>query len=138
LDKGEEGMANYQTISRRTFIRKMGIAGIFVVAGTLPTKASANVPAVSLDAVDLGDKEFEITVKVFHAGNNIFHHVNKVGLFADDKEIKTWNYSWNQRPESENFSLKTSVKVMTKTRYSAVANCNLHGENENKGTIELS
>ena len=138
FDKGEGYMTNYSKISRRSFIKKTGAVGLFLVVGTLPTPARANVPAVSLDAMDVGNREFEITVKVFHRGNNLFHHVNRVGLFTDGEEIKAWNYSWNQRPESENFSVKARVKAMRKTAYSAVAHCNLHGENKDKGTIQLS
>jgi desulfoferrodoxin (superoxide reductase-like protein) len=138
FDKEGEGMGHYDRISRRSFIKKLGSVGLLVAAGTVPTPAYANVPAVSLDARDLGDMESEITVKVFHKGNNLFHHVDRVGLFADGEEIKVWNYSWRQRPESENFSVKLRVRVTRKTLYSAVANCNLHGENKDRGTIQLS
>jgi desulfoferrodoxin (superoxide reductase-like protein) len=138
LDKGGKDMPHYHKISRRSFIKKMGAVGLFAAIGSFPTEARANVPTVSLDTTDLGDKNFEVTVKVFHKGNNLFHYVDRVTLFADGEEIKAWDYSWNKRPESENFSVQTRVRVTRKTLYSAVANCNLHGENKDKGVLQLS
>jgi desulfoferrodoxin (superoxide reductase-like protein) len=92
----------------------------------------------TLVARNLGDMESEITVKDFHKGNKLFHHVNKIGLFVDGEEIKTWSCSWLRLPESENFSVKASIKATKKTAYSAATNCNLHGENTDRGSILFS
>ena len=129
---------NCHRISRRCFVRRLATVGIFFAIGGLPKPALANVPTVAIDATKLEGNEFEVTVNIFHKGNNIFHYVNRVVLFADGEEVKVWKYSWRRRPESENFSVKTKVSVTQKTVLSLVANCNLHGENKDKGRLVLS
>ena len=129
---------NCHRISRRCFVRRLATVGIFFAIGGLPKPALANVPIVAIDATKLEGNEFEVTVNVFHKGNNIFHYVDRVVLFADGEEVKVWKYSRRRRPESENFSVKTKVSVTQETVLSSVANCNLHGENKDKGRLILS
>ena len=86
-------------------MRRLATVGIFFAIGGLPKPALANVPTVAIDAIKLEGNEFEVTVNIFHKGNNIFHYVDKVVLFADGEEVKVWKYSWRRRPESENFSV---------------------------------
>jgi len=116
----------------------LATVGIFFAIGGLPKPALANVPIVAIDATKLEGNEFEVTVNIFHKGNNIFHYVDRVVLFADGEEVKVWKYSRRRRPESENFSVKTKVSVTQETVLSSVANCNLHGENKDKGRLILS
>ena len=118
-------------------MRRLATVGIFFAIGGLPKPALANVPIVAIDATKLEGNEFEVTVNIFHKGNNIFHYVDKVVLFADGEEVKVWKYSRRRRPESENFSVKTKVSVTQETVLSSVANCNLHGENKDKGELKL-
>jgi len=129
---------DHQEISRRRFVTQLATMGVLFAIGGLPKPALANVPTVAIDATKLEGNEFEVTVNIFHKGNNIFHYVDKVVLFADGEEVKVWKYSWRKRPESENFSVKTRVSVTQKTVLSSVANCNLHGENKDKGRLVLS
>ena len=129
---------NCHRISRRCFVRRLATVGAFFAIGGLPKPALANVPTVAIDATKLEGNEFEVTVNIFHKGNNIFHYVDRVVLFADGEEVKVWRYSWRRRPESENFSVKTKVSVTQETVLSSVANCNLHGENKDKGRLVLS
>ena len=129
---------NCHRISRRCFVRRLATVGIFFAIGGLPKPALANVPIVAIDATKLEGNEFEVTVNIFHKGNNIFHYVDRVVLFADGEEVKVWKYSRRRRPESENFSVKTKVSVTQETVLSSVANCNLHGENKDKGRLVLS
>jgi len=129
---------DHQEISRRRFVTQLATMGVFFAIGGLPKPALANVPTVAIDATKAEGNEFEVTVNIFHKGNNIFHYVDKVVLFADGEEVKVWKYSWRKRPESENFSVKTRVSVTQKTVLSSVANCNLHGENKDKGRLVLS
>ena len=119
-------------------MRRLATVGIFFAIGGLPKPALANVPIVAIDATKLEGNEFEVTVNIFHKGNNIFHYVDRVVLFADGEEVKVWKYSRRRRPESENFSVKTKVSVTQETVLSSVANCNLHGENKDKGRLVLS
>ena len=119
-------------------MRRLATVGIFFAIGGLPKPALANVPIVAIDATKLEGNEFEVTVNIFHKGNNIFHYVDRVVLFADGEEVKVWKYSRRRRPESENFSVKTKVSVTQETVLSSVANCNLHGENKDKGRLILS
>jgi desulfoferrodoxin (superoxide reductase-like protein) len=125
-------------ITRRGFLGQLATMGVFFVIGSSPKAALANIPTVALDGRKLNGNEFEVTVQVFHKGNSMFHYVNQVVLYADGEEAKAWNYSWNKRPESENFSVKAKLGVTQKTVFSAMANCNLHGENKDKGNILLS
>ena len=129
---------NCHRISRRCFVRRLATVGIFFAIGGLPKPALANVPTVAIDATKLEGNEFEVTVNIFHKGNNIFHYVDRVVLFADGEEVKVWKYSRRRRPESEKFSVKTKVSVTQETVLSSVANCNLHGENKDKGRLVLS
>ena len=129
---------NCHRISRRCFVRQLATVGVFFAIGGLPRPAFANVPTVAIDATKLEGNEFEVTVNIFHKGNNFFHYVDRVVLFADGEEVKVWRYSWRRRPESENFSVKTKVSVTQETVLSSVANCNLHGENKDKGRLVLS
>lgn len=119
-------------------MRRLATVGIFFAIGGLPKPALANVPTVAIDATKLEGNEFEVTVNIFHKGNNIFHYVDRVVLFADGEEVKVWKYSRRRRPESKNFSVKTKVSVTQETVLSSVANCNLHGENKDKGRLILS
>ncbi|GAI23776.1 unnamed protein product [marine sediment metagenome] len=119
-------------------MRRLATVGIFFAIGGLPKPALANVPTVAIDATKLEGNEFEVTVNIFHKGNNFFHYVDRVVLFADGEEVKVWKYSRRRRPESENFSVKTKVSVTQETVLSSVANCNLHGENKDKGRLILS
>ena len=119
-------------------MRRLATVGIFFAIGGLPKPALANVSIVAIDATKLEGNEFEVTVNIFHKGNNIFHYVDRVVLFADGEEVKVWKYSRRRRPESENFSVKTKVSVTQETVLSSVANCNLHGENKDKGRLVLS
>ena len=109
-----------------------------LATGGLARPALANVPTIALDTTKLEGNEFEVTVNIFHKGNNLFHYVNKVVLFADGEEVKMWKYAWRRRPESANFSVKTKVSVTQETVFSLVANCNLHGENKDNGRLVLS
>jgi desulfoferrodoxin (superoxide reductase-like protein) len=116
----------------------LATVGAFFAIGGLAKPALANVPTVAIDATKLEGNEFEVTVNIFHKGNNFFHYVDRVVLFADGEEVKVWKYSRRRRPESENFSVKTKVSVPQETVLSSVANCNLHGENKDKGRLILS
>ena len=117
---------------------QLATVGVFFAIGGLAKPALANVPTVAIDATKLEGNEFEVTVNIFHKGNNFFHYVDRVVLFADGEEVKVWKYSRRRRPESENFSVKTEVSVTQETVLSSVANCNLHGENKDKGRLVLS
>jgi len=119
-------------------VSQLATLGVFFAMGGLAKPALANVPTVAIDATKLEGNEFEVTVNIFHKGNNFFHYVDRVVLFADGEEVKVWKYSRRRRPESENFSVKTKVSVTQETVLSSVANCNLHGENKDKGRLILS
>lgn len=129
---------NSHKITRRSFLGQVATMAVFFVIESLPKAALANVPTVALDGRKLNGNEFEVTVNVFHKGNSMFHYIDQVVLYADGEEAKVWKYAWNRRPESENFSVKAKLSVTQKTVFSAMANCNLHGKNKDKGRLELS
>lgn len=125
-------------ISRRDFVSRLAIISISLVMGSCPKTVLADIPAVALHATRIDGDEFEVTINVFHNGNTALHYVKKVVLFADGEEVKVWKYSWRKRPEAENFSVKTKVIVTKEIALSAVASCNQHGENEDRGRLILS
>jgi len=129
---------NSHRFTRRGFFGQLAAMGVFFAIGGLPKAALANVPTVALDGRKLSGNEFEVTVHVFHKGNSVFHYVDQVVLYAEGEEAEVWKYAWNKRPESENFSVKAKLSVTQKTVFSAMANCNLHGPNKDKGRLELS
>ena len=92
---------NCHRISRRCFVRRLATVGIFFAIGGLPKPALANVPTVAIDATKLEVNEFEVTVNIFHKGNNFFHYVDRVVLFADGEEVITLKYTLLFQPTSE-------------------------------------
>ena len=124
-------------MKRRTFIRGFFASACFFVLK--PASALANVPSVRLEAKKAESPgDYVITVHVTHRGNSALHHINRVVLFRDGTETQRWEYSFSSRPPSENFSVTHTVKVQKETIFSAAANCNLHGENQDKGEIKVA
>ena len=99
----------------------------FFIAFTTDTMADKS--AVTIEGPDAAAKGSEITIRinVTHDGNNFFHYTDKVWVQANGEEIARWNFSWNDRPESERFSKEIKVMITDTTEITAQANCNIHG-----------
>jgi len=113
----------------------MGVA--LLVSTIVVTPVFANKAAVSIDAPVAVPQGTEITIKlnVTHHGNNWFHHVNWVYLKVNGEEVKRWEFSWKNRPESGNFTRTFTYNVVAPIKVTAEANCNLHGS---QGPASLS
>ena len=98
---------------------------VLLVAGPV----YANKSSVTIDAPESAAKGSEITIKVnvSHKGNGRFHHTDFVYIKINGKEIKRWEFTASERPESENFSMEIKYRVEEKIEIIAEANCNLHG-----------
>jgi desulfoferrodoxin (superoxide reductase-like protein) len=124
-------------VNRRAFLTGVLSSPFFFFLK--PSVSWANIPSVRLEAKGAGTGgQTEIIVHVAHKGNSVFHHVDRVKLLADGQEINRWEYSWSHLPPSENFSVAYGVDIKKETTFSALANCNLHGENTDPGDLKVS
>lgn len=124
-------------VNRRAFL--MGFLSSPFFFFLKPSISWANIPSVRLEAKRAGTGgQTEIVVHVAHKGNSLIHHVDRVALFADGQEIKQWKYSWSDLPPSENFSVAYVDDLKKEATFSALTNCNLHGENSDRGDLKVS
>ena len=91
--------------------------------------AFANKSSVTIDTPDSAKKGEIITIKitVSHSANNFFHYTDWVYVKVNGKEIARWDFSANDRPETEVFTKEVSFKVENPITIVAEANCNVHG-----------
>ena len=99
------------------------------LSGLLTMPAMANKSSLRIEAPAVVSPGTTITIQlhVSHNGNNYFHYTNWVRVAVNGSEIKRWEFSRGDRPESENFTLTIPYKVTTPIEIVAEANCNLHG-----------
>lgn len=107
---------------------------IFLAYGLLllfffPGLALANKSKVSIEAPAEASPGSTITIKlnVTHKGNSGLHHTNWVSLKINGTEVKRWEYTRKERPESADFSLSYTYKFEAPIEIIAQANCNIHG-----------
>lgn len=93
------------------------------------TAAFANKASVTIsvpESVKVGS-EVTVKIKVTHSGNNFIHHVDWAQIKVDGKEVKRWDYSWTNTPESNIFEREFKLVVTAPIEVSAQADCNIHG-----------
>ncbi len=119
--------------------QKFTITGIITIFTILlfSTGAFANKTSVTIVAPEKAEKGSEITVKieVKHMGNTKGHHTDWVWLKVNGEEVKRWEYSKADLPESQNFTLEYKVKADSNLEIIAEGNCNKHGS---KGTDKVT
>ncbi|UCG28007.1 MAG: hypothetical protein JSV24_01225 [Bacteroidales bacterium] len=95
----------------------------------LPGTGMANKTSVSINAPKEVDKGTEvlITINVKHMGNTAGHFTDWIYLKVNDKEVKRWEYTKNERPEAGNFTLEYKFVVNEKSKIEIKGNCNKHG-----------
>lgn len=105
------------------------IAPVLILSWIFVPAALADKSAITIESPLEVSPGTTITVKlnVTHNGNNFIHYTNWVVVKINGNEIKRWDYSWNNRPESENFTLTFSYTVNEPVEIIAEANCNMHG-----------
>jgi desulfoferrodoxin (superoxide reductase-like protein) len=85
--------------------------------------------SVTIEAPAAAQQGSEITVKinVAHDGNSRFHHTEWVYVKVKGEEVRRWEYSGSNRPQSERFSKEFKIAVNEPFEIIAEASCNLHG-----------
>ncbi|MDH7500254.1 MAG: desulfoferrodoxin family protein [candidate division NC10 bacterium] len=113
---------------KRLSLLGIGAVSLLLVAlWVLPSWA--DVPTVSIQ----GPKEvkanqpFSITLTIVHQGNNFIHHISRLAIYVDGKEVKAWQYSWRSHPKEESWSISHELTLEQGATISAIATCNLHG-----------
>jgi len=94
-----------------------------------PGLALANKASVSIEVPKSVAKEEEIVIvlKVKHSENTPSHYVNWVNLKINNKDMKKWEFTPDNRPDTHDFIIKFKFMVNMDTKVSAEANCILHG-----------
>lgn len=103
-------------------------------------EAYANKTTVKINAPEKAEKgtEVVVTIEVTHNGNTRFHYTDWVSLKVNGEEVKKWEYTKKERPDSEDFTLEYKFIIKEETTIEAKGNCNMHGSTGvEKVTIQL-
>lgn len=100
---------------------------VLLVNLALPAYANKSSVSIEVPGIVKNGTEITITVNVRHNGNNFLHYTEWVYVKVNGKEIARWDYSWNNKPESENFTKQVTYKVTGQTEIESEASCNIHG-----------
>ncbi len=96
------------------------------------TVSFANKTSVKIVAPEKAEAGTEVIIKieVTHIGNSKAHYSDWVVVKVNGEEFKKWEYTKNNLPKSQNFTLKFKIKVETDLEIIAEGNCNKHGSKE--------
>ena len=100
--------------------------------------AFANKTSVKVIAPEKATKGTEITIKieVSHIGNTKGHYTDWILVKVNGEEYKKWEYSKDNLPESQNFTLEFKIKAESNLEIIVEGNCNKHGsKGEDKVTV---
>ncbi len=100
--------------------------------------AFANKTSVKVIAPEKAEKGTEITIKieVTHMGNTKGHYTDWVLVKVNGEEYKKWEYSKENLPETQNFTLEFKIKAESNLEIIVEGNCNKHGsKGEDKVTV---
>ena len=100
--------------------------------------AFANKTSVKVIAPEKAEKGTEITIKieVSHIGNTKGHYTDWVWVKVNGEEYKRWEYSKENLPENQNFTLEFKIKAESNLEIIVEGNCNRHGsKGEDKVTV---
>ena len=102
---------------------------IFLLIFCFPALSAADKSSVTIEAPEKAEKGREIIIRinVKHSGNNFLHYTDRVSVSVNGKEIKRWEFSAFNKPESENFSREIRYRVNGPLQIVAEANCSMHG-----------
>lgn len=122
--------------------RKITIVGSLSILIFLLFSATtfANKTSVKVIAPEKVKKGTEVTIKieVKHIGNTKGHHTDWVWLKINDKEVKRWEYTKDNLPPDQNFTLEYTVKADQVLKIAAEGHCNRHGsKGEDDFTINI-
>ena len=113
-------------------LKKKDVLAVFcliLLLCTMPPAAWAGRSSTTVEAPAAAEKGTEITVKitVAHNGNSRFHHTEWVSVKVNGEEVRRWEYSGSNTPESERFTKEFKIVVNEPLEIAAEASCNLHG-----------
>ena len=100
--------------------------------------AFANKTSVKVIAPEKATKGSEITIKieVSHIGNTKGHYTDWILVKVNGEEFKKWEYSKDNLPESQNFTVEFKIKAESNLEIIVEGNCNKHGsKGEDKVTV---
>ena len=115
-----------------TWILSIFISLLFSVS------AFANKTSVKVIAPEKAEKGTEIIIKieVSHIGNTKGHYTDWVWVKVNGEEYKKWEYSKENLPENQNFTLEFKIKAESNLEIVVEGNCNKHGsKGEDKVTV---
>ena len=116
-----------------TFTTIITLVFLFISTGIFANKTS-----VKIIAPEKAQKGTEITVKieVSHIGNTSGHFTDWVWVKVNGEEYKRWEYTKDNLPENQNFTLEFTIKAESNLEIIAEGNCNRHGsKGEEKVTV---
>lgn len=114
-----------------------GILSLFVFL-LFSVSAFANKTSVKVIAPEKAKKGTEITIKIeiTHMGNTKGHYTDWVYVKINGEEYKKWEYSKENLPETQNFTLEFKIKAESNLEIVVEGNCNKHGsKGEDKVTV---
>jgi desulfoferrodoxin (superoxide reductase-like protein) len=119
--------------------RKNTLLSIFTLMALLLISSGvfANKTSVTIVAPEKVKKGTEVTIKIEikHIGNSKGHYTDWVWVKVNGEEVKRWEYSRDNLPENQNFTLEVKVVADADLEIIAEGNCNKHGS---KGTDKVT
>jgi desulfoferrodoxin (superoxide reductase-like protein) len=108
---------------------------LFLSLGSFANKTSVKI--VAPEKVAAGT-EVTIKIEVTHIGNTKAHYSDWVVLKINGEEYKKWEYTKDNLPDTQNFTLEFTIKAETDLEIIAEGNCNKHGsKGEDKVNIKV-
>ncbi len=95
----------------------------------LPLSLLANKTSVKVVAPDtaVAGETVKITIDVKHKGNSARHFTDWVYVKINGEEVKRWEFSRTDLPESQEFQLEYEFVAESTVQIEIKGNCNLHG-----------
>ena len=118
----------------------LAVSCLILFLCAMPSAAWAGRSSVTVEAPAAAEKGTDITVKITaaHNGNSRFHHTEWVSVKVNGEEVRRWEYSGSNTPESERFSKEFKIAVYEPLEIVAEASCNLHGSaGPGKASVEV-
>jgi len=121
--------------------RKINIVSLTAILFLIFSFSSfANKTSVKIVAPEKVNAGTEVTIKieVTHMGNTSAHYTDWVVVKINGEEFKKWEYTKDNLPENQNFTLEFTITAKTDLEIIAEGNCNKHGsKGEDSATIKV-
>jgi desulfoferrodoxin (superoxide reductase-like protein) len=108
---------------------------LFLSLGSFANKTSVKIVAPA--TVDAGT-EITIKIEVTHIGNTKGHYTDWVVVKVNGEEYKKWEFTKDNLPDTQNFTLEFNVIAKTDLEIIVEGNCNKHGsKGEDSATVKV-